>query len=44
MVGSHHRFDGPEFEQAPGADERQGSLACFSSWGHKELDVTERLN
>ena len=22
----------------------QGSLACFSPWGHKELDMTERLN
>ena len=21
-----------------------GSLACCSPWGHKELDVTERLN
>ena len=23
---------------------RQGKLACFSSWGHKESDMTERLN
>ena len=22
----------------------QGSLACCSPWGHKELDLTERLN
>ena len=22
----------------------QGSLACYSSWGHKELDTTEWLN
>ena len=22
----------------------QGSLACCSPWGHKELDTTERLN
>ena len=22
----------------------QGGLACYSSWGHKELDTTERLN
>ena len=22
----------------------QGSLVCCSSWGHKELDMTERLN
>ena len=22
----------------------QGGLACCGSWGHKELDMTERLN
>ena len=26
MVGWHHRFDEPEFEQAPGVDDGQGSL------------------
>ena len=26
---------GCEFEQAPGAGDEQGSLACFSPWGHK---------
>ena len=30
-----------EFEQAPGDSEGQGSLACCSSWGCKELDMTE---
>ena len=25
-------------------DEGQGSLACCSPWGHKELDMTEQLN
>ena len=30
-----------EIEQAPGDDEGQGSLACCSPWGHKELDTTE---
>ena len=35
-VGWHHRLDGHEFEQAG-----QGSLACSSPWGHKELDTTE---
>ena len=44
MVGWHHRFNGHEFEQAPGDGERQGSLACCSSWGHKEWDTTEQLN
>ena len=27
-----------------GDGEGQGSLACCSLWGHKELDTTERLN
>ena len=32
------------FEQAPGDGEGQGSLACCSPWGRKELDMTEQLN
>ena len=44
MVGWHHRLDRIEFEQAPGDGEVQGSLACCSSWGCKELDTTEPLN
>jgi len=44
MVGCHYRFDGCEFEQAPGVGDGQGNLACCSPWGHKELDTTERLN
>ena len=44
MVGWHHRLDGYEFEQAPGVGDWQGSLACCSPRGCKELDVTERLN
>ena len=31
-------------EQAPGVSDGQGSLACCSSWGCKESDMTERLN
>ena len=27
-----------------GVGDGQGSLACCSSWGHKESDITERLN
>ena len=27
-----------------GDSEGQGSLACFSPWGHKESNTTERLN
>ena len=33
-----------EFEQARGFDDGQGSLACCSPWGCKELDMNERLN
>ena len=44
MVGWHHRLNGHEFEQALGASEGQGSLACCSPWGHKESDMTEQLN
>ena len=44
MVGWHHQFNGYEFEQAPGVGDGQESLACCSSWGHKELDPTEQLN
>ena len=44
MVGLHHRLDGCELEQALGFGDGQGSLACFSPWGHKEWDMTERLN
>ena len=43
MVG-WHQLDGHEFEQAPGVGDGQGSLACFSPWGCKELDMTEQLN
>ena len=44
MVGWHHQLNGHEFEQALGDGEGQGSLVCCSSWGHKELDMTEQLN
>ena len=44
MIRWHHQLDGPEFEQAPGGGEGQGSLVCCSPWDGKELDVTERLN
>ena len=40
MVGSHHRLNGHEFEQTHGDSEGQGGLACCSSWGHKESDMT----
>ena len=44
MVGRHHDLDGLEFEQVPGVDDGQGSLACCIPCGCKELDTTERLN
>ena len=33
-----------ETEQAPGDGEGQGSLACYSLWGHREWDITEQLS
>ena len=44
MAGWHHQLDGREFEWTPGVGDAQGGLACCDSWGHKELDTTERLN
>ena len=40
MIAVIDSMDGHEFEQALGDSEGQGSLACFSLWGHKELDMT----
>ena len=44
MVGWYHGLSGHEFEQVPGVGEGQGSLACCSPRGHKELDSTGQLN
>ena len=44
VTGWHHRLDGHEFEQTPGAGDGQGGLACCDSWDLKELNMTERLN
>ena len=40
MVGWHHRLNGLEFKKALGVGSGQGSLACCSSWGCKESDLT----
>ena len=32
------------FEQILGVGDRQGSLASYSPWSHKELDTTKDLN
>ena len=44
MVGWHHWLNGQGFGWTPGVGDGQGGLACCCSWGHKELDMTERLN
>ena len=44
IFGGHHWLDGHEFEQAPVVGDGQGSLVCYSPWGHKESDTTEWLN
>ena len=41
MVEWYQQLDGHEFEQALGVGDIQGSLACCSPWGHKELDMTD---
>ena len=40
LVGWHHRLNEHEFEQTVGDSDGQGSLVCFSLWGHRELDTT----
>ena len=44
MVGWHHGFNGHELEQTPGDGEGQESLEYCSLWGHKESNLTWRLN
>ena len=44
MAGWHHWLYGHECEWTPGVGDGQGGLVCCNSWGHKELDTTERLN
>ena len=40
MVGWHHQLGEHEFEQTPGDSRGQRSLAYYSPWGYKELDMT----
>ena len=44
MVGWHHQLNGHEFELIPAVGDGQGVLACCSSRGREESDMTERLN
>ena len=37
MVEWYHQLNGHEFEQTPGDNERQGSLACCSPWGSQKV-------
>ena len=39
MVGWRRQLNGHQFEQTPGDGKGQGSLVCYSTWGHKELDM-----
>ena len=40
MVGWQYRLNGRKFEQTPGDCGGQRSLAWYSPWGHKKLDMT----
>ena len=44
MVGWQHGLDGDEFEQTLEVGDGQGGLACCSSWGPRESDMTKQLN
>ena len=44
MAGWHHWPDGRESEWTLEVGDGQGGLVCCDSWGHKESDMTERLN
>ena len=44
MVGWHQGLNGHEFEHALRVGDGQGSLVGCSPWGHKESNMTERLN
>ena len=44
MVGWHCPLNGHESELALAVGDGQGSLACCSPWGRKELNTTEQPN
>ena len=44
MAGWHHRLDAHGFGWTLEVGDGQGGLACCSSWGGKELDMTKQLN
>ena len=44
LAGWHHQSNGHELGWTSGDGEGQGSLACCSPWGHKELEMIGQLN
>ena len=44
MVGWHHQLEGHGFGWTLAVGDGQGGLVCCDSWGHKDSDMTERLN
>ena len=44
MVGWHHWLNGHGSDWSPGVADGQGSLACYSPWGHRESATNEQLN
>ena len=44
IVRYHHWLSGHEFQQTLGGNGIQRSLACSSTWGRKESDMTQQLN
>ena len=44
IVEWHHWLNRHESEKTLGDSKGQGSLACCSPWGYKELDTNEQFN
>ena len=44
MVGQCHGSYQHDFDPTPGGSGIQEGLACSGPWGHKESDMTSRLN
>ena len=42
VIRWHHQLNGHEFGWTLGVGDGQGGLACCSSWGCKESDMTDR--
>ena len=43
-AGRHHRYNETGLGPTLGDSEGQGGLVCCSLWGHKESDMSGRLN